>query len=146
MSHAGFLRDQHSGPEAEVVSLTRALYDGAAAASALPQEQGIAYLVEQAEQSCRSTSTSFLPDLPLIRFGLRLAFSPRTMRAHRLQPLRDDGWSDREIHDAVHVVACFSYMNRVADGLGVAVEASEWATRLLGPDRFEAHRRWADGL
>lgn len=36
--------------------------------------------------------------------------------------LRDSGWSDRAIHDAVQVAAYFSYINRVADALGVEVE------------------------
>jgi hypothetical protein len=80
-----------------------------------------------------------------MHFGLRLALAPRTMRASRLEPLRAEGWTDREIHDAVNVVACYSYMNRLADGLGVAVDSSDWALRLLGQARLDAHRAWAEG-
>jgi len=90
-------------------------------------------------------SPSFAADVPLIRFGLRLAHSPRTMNRDRLTPLRQAGMSDREIHDAVTVVACFSYMNRLADGLGVAVERVEWAKKLMGEARYDAHVRWAEG-
>lgn len=51
------------------------------------------------------------------------------------------------LHDVVHVVCCFSYMNRLADGLGVTArpEAGSGAERLLGADRVAAHRRWASG-
>lgn len=36
--------------------------------------------------------------------------------------LREQGWSDLEIHDAAQVVAYFNYINRLADGLGVDLE------------------------
>jgi len=38
--------------------------------------------------------------------------------------LRDVGWSDRDILDLCEVVAYYAYVNRIADGLGVAVEDS----------------------
>lgn len=37
--------------------------------------------------------------------------------------LRGVGLSDRAIHDATQVIAFFNYINRVADGLGVDLEA-----------------------
>jgi len=47
----------------------------------------------------------------------------------------------------VHVVCCFSYMNRVADGLGVTAHPDDggWAERLMGAERLATHRRWAEG-
>jgi len=39
-----------------------------------------------------------------------------------VQALRAAGFDDRAIHDAAQVVAYFSYINRVADGLGVDLE------------------------
>lgn len=83
----------------------------------------------------------------LLRFVVRLTLAPRSMRATYLSPLRDAGYSDREIHDVVNVVCCFSYMNRLADGLGVTdhPEDGGWAERLLGAERVAAHRRWAAG-
>jgi len=38
--------------------------------------------------------------------------------------LRAAGFTDQGIHDAVQVIAYFSYINRVADALGV--EPEEW--------------------
>jgi len=38
--------------------------------------------------------------------------------------LKEAGWSDREILEATAVVAQFSFINRIADALGVELEAS----------------------
>jgi uncharacterized protein YciW len=43
-----------------------------------------------------------------------------------LAPLRTSGLADRDIVDLNQVVAYFNYVNRVADGLGVELEA-RWA-------------------
>jgi alkylhydroperoxidase family enzyme len=42
-------------------------------------------------------------------------------RAH-VDALRAAGYDDRAIHDACAIVAYFAFVNRIADGLGVAVE------------------------
>lgn len=39
-----------------------------------------------------------------------------------MRALRAAGFDDRAIHDAAQVVAYFSYINRIADGLGVDLE------------------------
>jgi len=40
--------------------------------------------------------------------------------------LREAGWSDGAIHDALQVVSYFNYINRIADAVGIADEP-EWA-------------------
>ena len=50
-----------------------------------------------------------------------------TRRQHQMSPadldiLRDSGYTDRAIHDAVQVIGYFNYITRVADGLGVEPE------------------------
>ena len=49
--------------------------------------------------------------------------------------LRAAGLSDRAIHDAVQVGAYFSYINRVAQGLGVELETFVRAWGEGGPGR-----------
>ncbi len=39
--------------------------------------------------------------------------------------LRGAGFTDTDVHDAAQVVSYFSYINRIADGLGVEPEP-EW--------------------
>lgn len=58
----------------------------------------------------------------MLRFAERLALAPGGVREEHLVPLREAGLDDRAIHDAVQAVSYFSYINRVADGLGVDLE------------------------
>ncbi|RKY22476.1 MAG: peroxidase [Planctomycetota bacterium] len=58
----------------------------------------------------------------LLRYAERLALSPGDVSADHVQQLREVGYDDRAIHDAAQTVAYFSYINRVADGLGVDPE------------------------
>jgi len=58
----------------------------------------------------------------LLRYAERLALSPGSCGESHVQELRQFGYSDVAIHDAAQVVAYFSYINRVADGLGVDLE------------------------
>lgn len=59
----------------------------------------------------------------LLPFAIKLTLSPGAMRSADLAPLRAAGLDDRAIHDAVQAIAYFNYINRVADGLGVDLEA-----------------------
>lgn len=58
----------------------------------------------------------------LLQYAERLAARPGSVDEHHVQALRDAGYDDRAIHDGAQVVAYFSYINRVADGLGVDLE------------------------
>ncbi len=53
---------------------------------------------------------------------MKVTLEPAKLTARSLDPLRAVDLTDREIHDAVQVVAYFNYINRVADALGVAAE------------------------
>ena len=61
----------------------------------------------------------------LCRYALALTVRPWTIRRADVEALRAAGLSDRDIVDANQVVAYFNYVNRVADGLGVALE-EDW--------------------
>jgi len=92
--------------------------------AALTRESGSAALAE-------AVASLNLEQLPgrlraLARYAIKLTRTPQEMVESDLAPLRAAGLSDRDIVDLNQVVAYFNYVNRVADGLGVELEA-RWA-------------------
>ena len=55
-------------------------------------------------------------------YAVKLTEASGKITADDLQPLRDAGLSDRDIHDAVQVISYFNYINRIADALGTDLE------------------------
>jgi len=93
-------------------ALTRESGDGALA-------EAVASLdLEQLEDRLRA----------LAQYAIKLTRAPGEMVESDLAPLRASGLTDRDIVDLNQVVAYFNYVNRVADGLGVELEA-RWADR-----------------
>ena len=60
-------------------------------------------------------------DAALVRFAETLTLRPAAVEEADLDALRDAGFDDRAIHDAVQVISLFAYYNRMAEGLGVRV-------------------------
>lgn len=58
----------------------------------------------------------------MLEFAEHLTLDPANITAAHHDELRDHGWQDADIVDMVHIVALYSYMVRVADGLGVELE------------------------
>ncbi len=58
----------------------------------------------------------------LLAFAERLTGRPAEISSSDIDDLRQAGFADRAIHDAVQVISYFNYINRVADGLGVDPE------------------------
>jgi len=61
--------------------------------------------------------------MALLDFAVKLTRDPGQMSEQDVRRLREAGWDDRAITDAVQVIAYFNYINRIADGLGVEHEA-----------------------
>jgi uncharacterized peroxidase-related enzyme len=61
-------------------------------------------------------------DRALCEFASKLTLRQHEMRQADLDALRDKGFDDRAIHDAVQVISYFNYITRVADALGVERE------------------------
>lgn len=59
----------------------------------------------------------------LVALALKLTRTPAAMHEDDVRALRAAGLSDRGVHDAVAVVAYFNFVNRLAHGLGVELEA-----------------------
>ena len=53
---------------------------------------------------------------------MRLTHQPASVGEEDVRKLRDEGWSDSAIHDAIQVVSFFNYINRVADAVGIEDE------------------------
>ena len=61
-------------------------------------------------------------DRALCEFASKLTHRQHEMMAADLDRLRELGFDDRAIHDAVQVIGYFNYITRVADALGVERE------------------------
>lgn len=59
----------------------------------------------------------------LLDYATKLTCTPGEMEETDIQQLRTAGYSDRAILDAAQIVAYYAYVNRIADGLGVQLEA-----------------------
>lgn len=62
-------------------------------------------------------------DRALVDYAVRLTRSPESMTEEHVVLLRGAGLSDAAIHDAASVIAYYNFVNRVANGLGVGLEA-----------------------
>ncbi|WP_420627402.1 carboxymuconolactone decarboxylase family protein [Candidatus Leptofilum sp.] len=61
-------------------------------------------------------------DRALCEFAAKLTRHNDEMEPDDLDALREYGFDDRAIHDAVQVIGYFNYINRIAHGLGVEPE------------------------
>jgi len=58
----------------------------------------------------------------MLNFAVKLTNEPKNMEIQDIYKLREVNFSDRDILDIVEVTAYYAYANRLADGLGVAIE------------------------
>jgi uncharacterized peroxidase-related enzyme len=65
------------------------------------------------------------PTKALLAYAEKLTRSPAQATQADVNKLRQQGWTDRAILDAVQVTGYFNYINRIAQGLGIAPEP-EW--------------------
>lgn len=67
---------------------------------------------------------SFTPrELAILDYADRVTVAPASVKEADLVPLRDAGLDDRGIHDVCAIAAYYAFVNRMADGLGVELEA-----------------------
>jgi len=65
-------------------------------------------------------------DRQMLDYAAKLTTRPGAMVEADVAQLRASGFSDRAILDIAQLVAYYAYVNRIADGLGVGLEAY-WA-------------------
>jgi uncharacterized peroxidase-related enzyme len=69
----------------------------------------------------------------LCDFAVRVTLESASVAQEDVDRLREHGWDDAAIHDAIQVVAYFNYINRVADAVGIE-EEPEWRASLGGSE------------
>ncbi len=84
-----------------------------------------AALVQQLKDDYRTANLS-PQDRAMLDYAAKLTREPWTVCEGDVQSLRDVGFSDTDILDIAQIVAYFAYANRIADGLGIAVEREKW--------------------
>ena len=121
-------------------ALVRSLVAAARSADGRVPEEAVNVVVE----SISTQSGLCDRERAIVAFVLRLTWTPGLCTSADHIPLRAVGLDDRAIHDVVQVVACFSFMNRLADGTGVTLLPARYdlATTLFGADALEEHLAW----
>ena len=61
-------------------------------------------------------------DRAMLDYAARLTLTPAAITRDDVQALRNAGFDDRAILDIAQITAYFAFVNRTADGLGVALE------------------------
>lgn len=61
--------------------------------------------------------------LAMLHYAVKLTNSPKTMQKCDVEALRAVGFGDRDVLELCEVIAYYAYANRIADGLGVTLEA-----------------------
>lgn len=80
-----------------------------------------AKLVEQIKQDyCQAAIST--QDKKMLDYAVKLTKKPWEMTAIDVEDLRFAGFSDAAILDINQIAAYFNFVNRLADGLGVALE------------------------
>lgn len=59
----------------------------------------------------------------MLDYAVKLTVAPAEVRQADVEALRVSGFDDRGIHDICAITAYFAFVNRIADGLGVEMEA-----------------------
>ena len=62
----------------------------------------------------------------LCDFAVKVTREPSGITVADVDVLREEGWSDAAIHDALQVISYFNYINRIADAVDIGDEP-EWA-------------------
>jgi len=58
----------------------------------------------------------------LLDFAVKLTLSIKDMKRADIESLRESGFKDEDILDAVHLISYFNFSNRVMDALGIEPE------------------------
>lgn len=68
---------------------------------------------------------------PILRLARKLTEAPSGVTDADTQAVYDAGWDEKALHDAIMVVCCINFMNRLLEGHGV--QGHEEMYRQRGP-------------
>ena len=85
-------------------------------------EAGADDLVDALRRDYREAELSNV-DRAMLDYAVKLTSIPSEIDAADIQSLREQGLDDRSIHDLCAIVAYFAFANRIANGLGIELEA-----------------------
>ncbi|MBL90537.1 MAG: hypothetical protein CMH56_01820 [Myxococcales bacterium] len=139
------MRDEWDGGPDQVAGFVHLMLEAGRQAAELPLKKGVHALQMHIARLQKVAPSFSQKDVAMLHFAAQNAWAPRHNNSEHVQQMRKAGFSDLEIHDVTHVVCCFSYMNRLADALGVTSPESqrEWGNTLFGQGGFDAHLAWA---
>ncbi len=85
-------------------------------------------------------------DRAMLDYAVKLTRTPGEMEASDVDRLRSVGFTDTAVLDICQVVAYYNYVNRLADGTGVELEA-DWTDEemTITRDDFESLTRGRSG-
>ncbi len=63
------------------------------------------------------------PDCAMLEYAVKLTLEPWNVVQDDIQKLRKTGWRDADILDINQISGYFAFVNRLAEGLGVELEA-----------------------
>lgn len=66
---------------------------------------------------------------PILHYVRKLTENPSSVTAADAQAVYDAGWSEKTLHDAIMVVCCFNFMNRLLEGHGIHGHATMYRQR-----------------
>lgn len=65
----------------------------------------------------------------MLEYSELLTVQPGNVTREDVDRLREAGWRDEDVIDIVHIVGIFSYLVRMADGLGIDIEP-DWGAHV----------------
>jgi uncharacterized peroxidase-related enzyme len=83
---------------------------------------GTVELAQQLKTNYRSADLQ-PKEMAMLEFAELLTVQPSSVVREDVDNLRSHGWTDEDIVDIVHQTCLFNYMTRLADGLGVELDA-----------------------
>ena len=65
---------------------------------------------------------------PILRFVKKLTLTPEKMVQSDADSVRDAGWGERSLYDAIMICCMFNFINRFVYGMGLKIDSEDYAS------------------